>query len=234
MPIRLRFSSVSPREVAEVKRLRDRHRGVSAGAVPEGVEEQAVAQAVQKARPLLAVLSKVYVRSHTRTLPDGRHVTIPAYFTKVMPKREDTAGRQRGVKQAPPAGVHTGLTPEQLAHRLVRHVREGTLTHEEAEANVAHLERRAQRGQGLQHGHGPDWEAKHLHEFVAHARGGLAVHRREQYLKQQEDNARIRQQEEEEITRNRAKNEQEEKRRREEIEQDRLETEKKKQAYEAV
>jgi hypothetical protein len=207
----LRFSTVTPEEIAEVARLREIHRGltpppVPPGRVPAGPQEQAVAAVVRKAQahslpqPLLGVvvgLSKAYVRSHTRMLPGGRTVTIPAYFTKRLPKGDEPT-RRRTPKHTPPStAVHPGFSPEQLAHRLVRHVQDGSLTHEDALANIVHLERRAQRGQGLQHGHGPDWHAGQVHEFVAHARGKLQAHRLE-----------IRRKEEEEIRAAREKNEQ--------------------------
>ena len=134
---------------------------------------------VKKSR-VCVVVAKAYVRSHTRTLPGGRTVTIPAYFTKRTAKGDEPTGTKRAVKQAPSSAVHTGLTPEQLAHRLVRHVQEGTLTHEEAEANIAHMERRAHRGHGLEHGHGPAWHSGQVHEFVGHARTKLRTHQTEQ------------------------------------------------------
>lgn len=189
----LRFSTVSPQEIAEVARLRDMHRGriprpEHPGAVPEGVEEQAVD--VVKSRVFVVGLEKAYVKSHSRKLPSGRVVTIGAYFNKRTAKEDDSTRKRRPKNPPPSAAQRTGLTPEQLAHRLVRHVREGTLTHEEAEANVAHLERRAQRGQGLEHGHGPAWTHEHLKEFVEHARGGLKEHRQEQHRKQQAETER--------------------------------------------
>lgn len=152
----------------------------------KALDAHAVAM-LEKARPRFVVLLKAYVRSHTRKLPSGRTVTIPAFFTK-RTAASDTPTRKRAPTHAPPSSkVHTGLTPEQLAHRLVRHVKEGTMSHEEAEANVAHLERRAHAGHGLEHGHGPAWEAHHLHEFVGHARSQLLQHKTEQAQKVAEE-----------------------------------------------
>jgi hypothetical protein len=198
VPSSLRFSNVSPRDVAEVKRLRDIHRGVTPapphqGEVPPGPEEQAVLALVKKAQPVYGLvrrlwepLERSYVRAHVRTLPNGRQVHVPAYFTKVVPKGEhDTPRKPPALKQEPPHGVHTPQTPEQLAHRLVRHVKEGTLTQEEALANIVHLEDRAARGHGLEHGHGPAWKAEHLKEFANHARDKLLAHVVEQKRQQQ-------------------------------------------------
>ena len=147
-------------------------------------------EVLDKATTPRFVVTKAYVRSHSRKLPSGRTVTIPAYFTKKVPKGEEVKpGRTRAVKQPPPRGVHTGMTPEHLAHRLVRHVQEGTMTHEDAHANLAHLERRAHAGHGLEHGHGPAWTAEHVHQFIGHARAGLQAHKEAQE-KQQVDGDR--------------------------------------------
>ena len=123
-------------------------------------------------------LGKAYVRAHTRTLPSGRVVHVPAYFTRVVahPKEGAKERAPRALHQPPARGVHPGQTHEQLAHRLVRHVHEGTMSHEEAEANLAHLERRAHAGHHLEHGTGRAWTPEETHQFIAHARGRLAEH----------------------------------------------------------
>jgi hypothetical protein len=209
VPSSLRFSNVSPRDVAEVKRLRDIHRGVTPapphqGEVPPGPEDKAVLALVKKAQPVYGLLRRLweplersYVRAHVRTLPNGRQVHVPAYFTKVVPKgKQDTPRKPPALKQEPPPGVHTPQTPEQLAHRLVRHVKEGTLTHEEAMANILHLEERAIKGHGLVHGHGPAWTPDHVKEFAAWARDKLREHVTEQKRQQQAKAEQERQKEE--------------------------------------
>src|SRR5215813_6247934 len=133
-------------------------------------------------RPSLprVLIAKSYIRAHTRTLRDGRTITVGAYFTKKVakPDEEGKKGRApRALKEAPSRGVHPGQTHEQLAHRLMRHVQEGTLTHDEAEANLAHLERRAHAGHHLEHGTGAAWTPEDTHQFIAHARGRLAEHK---------------------------------------------------------
>jgi len=148
-------------------------------------------KAAPTVQPLLGLvvrgepLERSYVREHVRTLPSGKRITIPAYFTKVTPKgKQDTARKPRAVKQEPPKGVYQPQTPEQLAHRLVRHVQEGTMTHEEALANILHLEERAGRGEGLTHAGGHQWTAEHLKEFGHHARTKLHAHLTERKRKQ--------------------------------------------------
>src|SRR5262245_59022042 len=122
--------------------------------------------------------ARAYIRAHTRTLPSGRTVTVGAYFTKKVPKGEDAKVRKpRALKQQPSGTVHPGQTHEQLAHRLMRHVQEGTLSHAEAEANLAHLERRAHAGHHLEHGTGAAWTPEDTHQLIAHARGRLAEHK---------------------------------------------------------
>jgi hypothetical protein len=133
-------------------------------------------------------VDKAYVRSHTRTLPSGRTVHVPAYFTRRVahPKEGAKERAPHALKQAPARGVHPGQTHEQLAHRLVRHVHEGTMSHAEAEANLAHLERRAHAGHHLEHGTGRAWTPEETHQFIAHARGRLAEHREGQARAAQE------------------------------------------------
>src|SRR5262245_42265184 len=133
-------------------------------------------------RPSLprVLIAKSYIRAHTRTLRDGRTITVGAYFTKKVakPDEEGKKGRApRALKEAPSRGVHPGQTHEQLAHRLMRHVQEGTLSHAEAEANLAHLERRAHAGHHLEHGTGAAWTPEDTQQFMAHARGRLAEHK---------------------------------------------------------
>jgi hypothetical protein len=126
-----------------------------------------------------AVLAKAYVRAHTRTTPSGRTIHIPAYFTKRTAAQKEGAKprKARALKEQPSAQIHPGQSHEQLAHRLVRHVHEGSMSHEEAEANLAHLERRAHAGHHLEHGTGAAWTPEQTHQFIAHARGRLAEHK---------------------------------------------------------
>jgi hypothetical protein len=140
-------------------------------------------------------LDKAYVRAHTRTLPSGKTVHIPAYFTRRVahPKEGAKERAPHALKQAPARGAHPGQTHEQLAHRLVRHVHEGTMSHEEAEANLAHLERRAHAGHHLEHGTGRAWTPEETHQFIAHARGRLAEHREGQARAAAEHEAQARQ-----------------------------------------
>jgi hypothetical protein len=136
-------------------------------------------------------VDKSYVRAHERTLPSGRTVHVPAYFTRRVahPKEGAKERAPHALKQAPARGVHPGQTHEQLAHRLVRHVHEGTMSHEEAEANLAHLERRAHAGHHLEHGTGRAWTPEETHQFIAHARGRLAEHKEGQARQAQEAHA---------------------------------------------
>jgi hypothetical protein len=124
-------------------------------------------------------LARSYVRAHTRTTPSGRTIHIPAYFTKRTAAQKEGAKprKARALKEQPSAKVHPGQSHEQLAHRLVRHVHEGSMSHEEAEANLAHLERRAHAGHHLEHGTGAAWTPEQTHQFIAHARGRLAEHK---------------------------------------------------------
>ena len=91
---------------------------------------------------LCVVVGKAYVASHRRTLPDGRVITVPAYFTKVVAK-PDAPATPRRRKQAEVSHAYAKQDPTKLALRLVAHVEDGTMSHEHAEANLAHLERRA-------------------------------------------------------------------------------------------
>jgi hypothetical protein len=197
----LRFSTVDPQEVAEVARLRDIHRGnVSppndGDGVPAGVQEQAIEAAVAKSLPrLVLVLKKSYVKAHTRTLPNGRTITVHPYFNKRIPKGDGPKKGRAAKGEPPPSGVYQALRPEHLSARLVRHVEEGTLTHADAHANLEHLARRAHAGHHLEHGQGPAWTPEQTHAFIAHARGALHAHETEQ--KRQHEEAEQRKQEEE-------------------------------------
>jgi hypothetical protein len=177
------------------------HRGTTPtpphlGGVPDGPQEQIGRQ--------LRLVVKSYVASHVRTLPNGRQVTVEAYFTKRVPKPADPAKpRPRAVVKKPISSAYASLAPEKLAQRLVRHVHEGTMTPAEAHANLDHLERYAHAGHTLAHGHGHDWTPGETHSFIEHARGGLKLHA------ERMENQRIRQQEEDDIKRNREKNDRE-------------------------
>lgn len=68
MPIKIRFSDVSPREVALVSQLRDMHRGTTPrppnlGGVPDGPEEQL-------GRKLKLVLRRSLLPGETTSLKD--------------------------------------------------------------------------------------------------------------------------------------------------------------------
>jgi hypothetical protein len=127
------------------------------------------------ALPVL-ILAKSYIRTHTRRLPSGRTITIPSHFDKRIAKHEPPKKARVPKREEPPAGVHAKLQPHHLALRLLRHVQEGSLTHEEAHANLDHLERRAHAGHGMDHGGGHSWDASEVHTFIGHARGALAAH----------------------------------------------------------
>jgi hypothetical protein len=61
------------------------------------------------------------------------------------------------------------------------------MTHEEALANILHLEERGKRGEGLTHAGGHQWTPEHLKEFGHHARTKLHAHlveRKQQQEKQ--------------------------------------------------
>ena len=128
------------------------------------------------------VVLKSYVKGHHRALPDGRHVYIQPYFTKKIPKGDPAkAPRRRKAVEAPakPLPKHE-TTPERLALRILAHVQSGRLSHEEAEANLAHLETRAHAGHGLDHGQGHTWQAEDVHKFIGHARTALAGHKQQE------------------------------------------------------
>jgi hypothetical protein len=207
VPIKIRFSDVSPREVALVAQLRDMHRGTlprppNLGGVPEGPQEQA-------GRQRALVLTRSYIPAHTRTLKDGRTISIQPYFTKVIPKPQDPSAtrRKKPVIKQPISGAYAAFTPEKIAQRLLRHVQEGTMTVDEARANLDHLERFAQAGHSLEHGHGQAWTPTETHAFIAQARTELQAHEAAVDAKrQEEEHARLRQQAEDEIRQNREQN----------------------------
>jgi Domain of unknown function (DUF3560) len=146
-------------------------------------------------RPLCVLLLKSYIRAHTRTLPNGRTITVHPYFNKRIPKGEGPKKGRTPKGEPPPKGVYQALRPEHLSARLLRHVEEGKLTHADAHANLEHLARRAHAGHHLEHGQGPSWTPEQTHAFIAHARGKL--HEHETAQKRQRDEAEQRKQDEE-------------------------------------
>jgi hypothetical protein len=127
--------------------------------------------------PLVISLHKAHVPGHYRTLPTGRRVYIEPYFTKVVPKHVDRPGRTRRTVEEPLPAGRAKVSAESLAHRLVRHVHEERLTHEQAQAQLTHYEARAHAGHGLEHGGGHRWTPEEVHGFVQQARAGLEAHR---------------------------------------------------------
>jgi hypothetical protein len=127
---------------------------------------------------LCVVVGKAYVASHRRTLPDGRVITVPAYFTKVVAK-PDAPATPRRRKQAEVSHAYAKQDPTKLALRLVAHVEDGTMSHEHAEANLAHLERRAHAGHALHHAGSDSWSPEQTHDFIRTARTALALHARQ-------------------------------------------------------
>lgn len=130
--------------------------------------------------PVTCVISKSYIKAHTRRLPSGRTITIQPHFDKRVPKGKERKTPRTLKHGAPPEGVYAPLHHEHLTARLLRHVHEGKLTHAEAHANLDHLERRANAGHHLEHGHGPSWTPEQTHEFIYNARAALHAHQQMQ------------------------------------------------------